>query len=68
MLHPVSIKIIIKKCTNRIKLWKHASRNIIDIYDVSKICTYIIDNSLYKNEVTNICNSYNSSIIELVII
>ena len=50
------------------KLWKHASRNIIDIDDVSKICTYIIDNSLYKNEVTNICNSYNSSIIELVII
>ena len=56
-----------KKCTNRIKLWKHASRNIIDIDDVSKICTYIIDNNLYKNEVTNICNSYNSSIIELVI-
>jgi len=50
------------------KLWKHASRNIIDIDDVSKICTYIIDNNLYKNEVTNICNSYNSSIIELVII
>ena len=50
------------------KLWKYASRNIIDIDDVSKICTYIIDNSLYKNEVTNICNSYNSSIIELVII
>jgi len=50
------------------KLWKYASRNIIDIDDVSKICTYIIDNNLYENEVTNICNSYNSSIIELVII
>lgn len=48
------------------KLWKYASRNIIDIDDVSKICTYIIDNNLYENEVTNICNSYNSSIIELV--
>ena len=35
---------------------------------MSKICTYIIDNNLYENEVTNICNSYNSSIIELVII
>tara|TARA_B110000003_G_scaffold129188_1_gene131236 strand:+ start:84 stop:785 length:702 start_codon:yes stop_codon:yes gene_type:complete len=50
------------------KLWKYASRNIIDIDDVSKICTYIIDNNLYENKVTNICNSYNSSIIELVII
>lgn len=50
------------------KLWKYASRNIIDIDDVSKICTYIIDNNLYENEVTNICNSYNSSVIELVII
>lgn len=49
-------------------LWKYASRNIIDIDDVAKICTYIIDNNLYENEVTNICNSYNSSIIELVII
>ena len=50
------------------KLWKYASRNIIDIDDVSKICTYIIDNNLYENEVTNICNSYNISVIELVII
>jgi nucleoside-diphosphate-sugar epimerase len=47
-------------------LWKYASRNIIDIDDVSKICTHIIDNNLYINEVTNICNSHNISIIELV--
>lgn len=50
------------------ELWKYASRNIIDIDDVSKICTYIIDNGLYKNEVTNICNNNNIFIIELVII
>jgi nucleoside-diphosphate-sugar epimerase len=50
------------------ELWKYASRNIIDIDDVSKICTYIIDNDLYKNEVTNICTNNNIYIIELVTI
>jgi nucleoside-diphosphate-sugar epimerase len=48
------------------KLWKYAGRNIIDIDDVSKICSHIIDYDLYRNQVTNICNSYNSTILELV--
>lgn len=50
------------------KLWKYATRNIIDIDDVSKICTYIIDNDLYQNDITNICNTHNTSIIDLVTI
>jgi nucleoside-diphosphate-sugar epimerase len=49
-------------------LWKHASRNIIDIDDISKICSYIIDNDLYLNEITNICNSNNTTIVEIVTI
>lgn len=49
-------------------LWKHASRNIIDIDDISKICSYIIDNDLYLNQITNICNSKNSTIVEIVTI
>lgn len=49
-------------------LWKYASRNIIDIDDISKICSYIIDNDLYLNQITNICNSKNSTIVEIVAI
>jgi nucleoside-diphosphate-sugar epimerase len=54
------------KMGTHFKLWKYASRNIIDIDDVFKICSYIIDNELYKNEITNVCSSYNTSIIEIV--
>ena len=50
------------------KLWKYASRNIIDIDDISKICSYISDNDLYLNQITNICNSKNSTIVEIVAI
>ena len=50
------------------KLWKNASRNIIDIDDISKICTYIIDNKLFNNEIINVCNSENVSILEMVLI
>jgi nucleoside-diphosphate-sugar epimerase len=48
------------------KLWKHASRNIIDIDDINKICSYIIDNDLYLNQITNICNNKNTTIVEIV--
>lgn len=47
-------------------LWKYASRNLIDIDDVSKICSHIIDENLYINQITNICNSHNSTIVEIV--
>ncbi|MFM2394142.1 MAG: hypothetical protein RLZZ546_2124 [Bacteroidota bacterium] len=47
-------------------LWRKASRNIIDIDDISKICTYILRNNLFKNETVNICNSKNTSILEIV--
>ncbi len=50
------------------KLWRHASRNIIDIEDISKISSYIIDNDLFPNQITNICNSNNSTILEIVAI
>ena len=48
------------------KLWKRASRNIIDIDDISKICSYIIDNEWYLNQIINICNSKNTTIVEIV--
>jgi UDP-2-acetamido-2,6-beta-L-arabino-hexul-4-ose reductase len=48
------------------KLWKNASRNIIDIDDINKLCSYIIDNDLYINQITNISNTYNTSLPEIV--
>jgi nucleoside-diphosphate-sugar epimerase len=54
------------KDNTKFNLWKYASRNIIDIDDISTICTYIINNSLFKSRVLNICNSVNTSIIEIV--
>lgn len=54
------------KDNTKFKLWKYASRNIIDIDDISTICTYIINNSLFKSRIVNICNSANTSIVEIV--
>jgi len=47
-------------------LWVGASRNIIDIDDVSKICRYIIENNLYVNEITNVCNVQNIEVSNIV--
>jgi UDP-2-acetamido-2,6-beta-L-arabino-hexul-4-ose reductase len=47
-------------------LWKHAGRNLIDIDDVSKICSYIIDNNLFNNNITDVCNIRNTSVQEIV--
>lgn len=48
------------------ELWKGASRNIIDMDDISNICSYIIDNDLFLEEITNVCNSQNTSVMEIV--
>jgi nucleoside-diphosphate-sugar epimerase len=47
-------------------LWKSASRNIIDIEDISKICSYFIDNDLYLNQITDVCNIKNTSVPDIV--
>jgi len=41
-------------------------RNIIDVDDVYKICSYVIDHNLYQNNVVNIINSKYISIEKLV--
>lgn len=41
-------------------------RNIIDVDDVYKICSYVIDHNLYQNNVVNIINSKYTSIEKLV--
>jgi nucleoside-diphosphate-sugar epimerase len=47
-------------------LWSGAKRNIIDIDDVVSIATYIIDNNLFKNEITNIANLNDNTVDEIV--
>ena len=47
-------------------LWKFASRNIIDIEDISKLCSYYIDNDIYLNQITDVCNIKNTSVPDIV--
>jgi nucleoside-diphosphate-sugar epimerase len=47
-------------------LWKFAGRNLIDIDDASKICSYIIDHNLFNNKITDVCNIQNTSVQEIV--
>ena len=41
-------------------------KSIIDVSDVSKMCSYIIDHNLYKNKVVNIINHRYVSVEKLV--
>lgn len=50
----------------KFNVWQNAARNIIDIDDISKICTYIIDNEMYTNNTLDICNTSNIKIPNLV--
>jgi UDP-2-acetamido-2,6-beta-L-arabino-hexul-4-ose reductase len=51
---------------NPFNLWKFASRNIIDMDDISRICSYIIDNDLYLNQITDVCNIENTTVLDIV--
>ena len=47
-------------------LWKNASRNIIDIDHAVAVCSYIIDEKLFRNEITNIANPINYPVTEII--
>lgn len=47
-------------------LYVGTEKNIIDIEDVYKICSHIIDNRIYKNEIINIVNKNYVQVEELV--
>lgn len=48
------------------EVWVSATRNLIAIEDVNKIISYIIDNKIYMNQIINIANSQNISILSLI--
>lgn len=44
---------------HKFSLWKHASRNIMDMDDVYSICNDILQEKLFQNSIVNIANPRN---------
>lgn len=47
-------------------LWENATRNLIDVDDMFKIVNYVLHNSLFQNQVTNIANPENYTTKEII--
>ncbi|MBL0146282.1 MAG: NAD-dependent epimerase/dehydratase family protein [Chitinophagaceae bacterium] len=47
-------------------LWRNAYRNLIDIDDLFKIVCFVLEDGKIKNQVVNIANSKNYSVVEIV--
>lgn len=47
-------------------LWINATRNIVDIEDLYKIVSYIINNRVFKNIILNIAYEYNYKVEDIV--
>ena len=48
------------------RVWKNASRNLIDIDEMYTICKYIISEKLFKNAVVNIANPKNYPVPDII--
>jgi nucleoside-diphosphate-sugar epimerase len=46
---------------------KNSTRNLIAIADVFEIASYIINNNIYINEITNIATPYNEPVLDIVL-
>ena len=51
---------------NSFKLWRYATRNIIDVEDLKNIITYIIKQKYFSNDTINIAYENNIGIIDIV--
>lgn len=49
-----------------IELWENSYRNILDIDDMFVICNYILKKGIHRNEVINIANPENYSIVFII--
>ena len=54
------------KSNQKFYLWKNASRNIIDIADICKIVSYIIEKNLFNSTTINIAYDHNNKIADIV--
>lgn len=65
---PTLINFLIDSIQNNkfFNIQKNATRNIIDVNDVFNICSKIINEKKYMNEITNIASKYNVKVIDIV--
>jgi len=49
-----------------LEVFSNATRNIIDVDDIQKIASYIIDKNLMKNNILNICSPQKSFVLDIV--
>lgn len=47
-------------------IWANSTRNLIDVQDIVKIVDFILNNTLYRNEVTNIASPFSLSVQKIV--
>ena len=62
------IKVLFDKIQNEecFDLWIDSYRNLIDIDDVVLTIGFIIQNNLFKNEITHIASPFNTPVLEIV--
>ena len=65
---PTLINFLSTKILNgeRFDVWKNSKRNLIDVDDVYKICSYLIKNDLLKNSIVNVATEQQVGIMEII--
>lgn len=54
------------RANQKFELWKNATRNIIDIVDVYKIVSHIIEKRIFNNITINIAYKQNNKLLDIV--
>lgn len=47
-------------------VWQYASRNLIDMEDVFKVCHHIVQSGGHRNEIVNVANPVNYPVISII--
>jgi len=63
LIHYLSMKI---RDGEVFDIWKNSARNLIDVEDCYKICSYLIDNNISKNTITNVATNSYIRILDIV--
>jgi len=50
----------------KIDIYKYSTRNLISTVDVYKVASYLLENKIYLNEITNIATPKNTLVIDIV--
>ena len=66
---PTLINYLASKIRNgdKFDIWRKSARDLIDIDDVYKICSFIIDNNYLENHVVNVATNIKAGILEIVL-